>query len=69
MSDSAFEGYHQFPHGGSFEVFYHDKDDNDLAMNDHGWYWWACQPGCMPDGDPSGPFPTSEGAYLAAIGE
>lgn len=49
MSDSAFEGYHQFPHGGSFEVFYHDKDDNDLAMNDHGWYWWACQPGWRRD--------------------
>ncbi len=23
-----------------------------------GWYWWACFPGCLPDGDPSGPFPT-----------
>lgn len=27
-----------------------------------GWYWWACFPGCMPDGDPSGPFETEEEA-------
>lgn len=23
-----------------------------------GWYWQACYPGCLPDGDPMGPFPT-----------
>lgn len=23
-----------------------------------GWYWWACFPGCMPDGDATGPFKT-----------
>jgi hypothetical protein len=22
-----------------------------------GWYWWSCFPGCLPDGDPHGPFP------------
>lgn len=21
-----------------------------------GWYWQACFPGCLPDGDPMGPF-------------
>jgi hypothetical protein len=21
-----------------------------------GWYWWACFPGCLPDGEPNGPF-------------
>jgi len=29
---------------------------------DPGWYWWACFPGCMPDGDPSGPFQTEQEA-------
>ena len=24
-----------------------------------GWYWWACFPGCMPDGPATGPFPTA----------
>ena len=23
-----------------------------------GWYWWPCFPGCMPDGEPNGPFGT-----------
>lgn len=23
-----------------------------------GWYWWSCFPGCLPDGDPIGPFNT-----------
>ena len=23
-----------------------------------GWYWWCCFPGCMPEGDPMGPFST-----------
>ncbi len=22
------------------------------------WAWWACQPGCLPDGDQCGPFDT-----------
>lgn len=27
-----------------------------------GWYWQACWPGCLPDGDPMGPFPTEQAA-------
>jgi hypothetical protein len=23
-----------------------------------GWYWQACFPGCLPDGEPEGPFET-----------
>lgn len=70
----AFEGFHAFPDTdqpegdedvggeyGSFEVFWLDVTP--------GWYWHACFPGCLPDGEPSGPFPTAEGAYLDAIGE
>ena len=51
--------YHQFEdeHGnkhGSFEVFF--AQGPDAGMPD-GWYWWACFPGCLPDGDePTGPF-------------
>jgi hypothetical protein len=25
-----------------------------------GWYWWPCLPGCLPDGEPMGPFETKE---------
>ena len=33
-----------------------------------GWYWWYCFPGCMPDGDPMGPFDSSEEAVEDARG-
>ena len=29
-----------------------------------GWYWWACFPGHLPEGDPHGPF-ASEAEALA----
>ena len=31
-----------------------------------GWYWWSCFPGCLPDGDPIGPFSTEEEAIADA---
>lgn len=45
-----------------FEIFFCDWRalGEDL---DTGWYWWAGQPGCLPDGDPVGPFYTSTEAY------
>lgn len=33
-----------------------------------GWFWWPCQPGCLPDGEPNGPFDSSIEAYLDAQG-
>jgi hypothetical protein len=33
-----------------------------------GWYWWSCFPGCLPDGDPSGPFATEAEALADARG-
>ena len=68
-----FQGYHRFRNDegqeyGSFEVFHQDEtcftSEGQLGV---GWYWWACHPGCIPDGEPNGPFPTSEGAYLDAL--
>ena len=41
---------------GSFEIF---KKDNSF-------FWWACFPGCLPDGEPEGPFETEEDAYQDA---
>ena len=31
-----------------------------------GWYWQACFPGCLPDGDPIGPFKTKAEALADA---
>lgn len=31
-----------------------------------GWYWQSCFPGCIPDGEPSGPFDTEAEALADA---
>jgi len=31
-----------------------------------GWYWWSCFPGCLPDGEPYGPFSTETEALADA---
>jgi hypothetical protein len=50
---------------GSFETFEWDAlglpDDTEPADR-VGWYWWACFPGCLPDGEPMGPFESEEAA-------
>lgn len=73
------EGYHRFLTGGSFEVFWSSANSPITATTigqgetplpyDPGWYWWACFPGCLPDGEPDGPYRTSYLAYVAARGE
>lgn len=71
------QGYHRFQgeeyheHGsgdyGSFEVFWEAADivvtNAEGEVVKPGWYWWACFPGCMPDGEAIGPFATSQEAY------
>lgn len=69
-AEHQFSGFHELriPDAAgtvSFEVFWSDETD----PSGKGWYWWPCHPGCLPDGDASGPFPTAEGAYLDAIGD
>ena len=34
-----------------------------------GWYYWYCFPGCLPEGDPIGPFDTEDAAIAAAQSE
>lgn len=62
------------------EVFYHNHEDAIFMVPrscEHvssysgecpgtGWYWWACFPGCLPDSDPCGPFPTKAEALADA---
>lgn len=52
------------------EVFYW-TDDQALDALSHsaygfdaeaGYYWWACFPGCLPDGEPMGPFDSEDAA-------
>jgi hypothetical protein len=34
-----------------------------------GWYWWACFPGCLPDGEAFGPYETEAEAQESANAE
>lgn len=70
----SYSGYHGFhaeetqEEHGSFEVFFLDRfpdareREADWPELSPGWYWWACFPGCLPDGEPNGPFATSRDA-------
>jgi|TARA_R110000823_G_scaffold311428_1_gene436946 hypothetical protein len=64
---------------GSFEVYWHagghmvePSEDDDMPLDDWrdperaGWYWRACFPGCLPDGDSIGPFARSSKAFYDA---
>lgn len=44
-------------------VFWNEETDSPLGS---GWYYWFCFPGCLPEGEPCGPF-TSETAALLDI--
>jgi hypothetical protein len=50
----------------NIEVFHVSQDQVQYSAEPTqvGWYWWPCFPGCLPDGDPNGPF-TSEAEALA----
>lgn len=39
-----------------------------LIMDEPGFYYWFCFPGCMPDSDPTGPF-ESEAAAIKYVRE
>jgi hypothetical protein len=39
-----------------------DDQTEDIAKAFAGFYWWSCQPGCIPDGEANGPFETREEA-------
>lgn len=45
---------------GSFEVFEVTSGSREATHEGYelGFYWWPCSPGCLPDGEPSGPFKT-----------
>lgn len=46
-----------------------DDTEREQAANTlAGWYWWSCCPGCLPDGEASGPFETELEAIQDAGG-
>lgn len=55
------------------ETFYHDAKNpfgefgvaTEEGIMPTGWYFWYCFPGCMPDGEPDGPYDTEQAAIDA----
>ena len=39
---------------------------DEYTLTEAGWYWWSCFPGCLPDGEPVGPFETEAEALTDA---
>ena len=53
---------------GTFETFYAAEPfDSGFGECPPGHYWHACQPGCLPDGEPIGPFPSEVEARKRAM--
>lgn len=48
------------------EVFFVRGNTPDMTQQPRGWYWWAVQPGCLPDSDAYGPFATKASAIADA---
>ena len=67
-------GYHIYHDGnssepyGAFEVFHSSEYELDPEIYEEGWYWWSCQPRCMPDSNPVGPFYSDRHATADALG-
>jgi len=54
--------------GASIEVFFADRVlAESFGAGGAGWCWWACRPGCLPEGPPTGRFATSYAAYRNAL--
>jgi hypothetical protein len=68
-SHGDYEGMHPFKNGhGHFEVFWISNNTEGFESCEPGWYWWTCEPGCLPDSEPNGPFNTSYMAWRDAKG-
>ena len=51
---------------GSCEVWFTCGSTDIGGDLEPGWYWQACFPGCLPDGEPEGPFLTEYAALADA---
>ena len=54
------------PGGETFEVRDGRGYGGEPSDLPDGWYWWACFPGCMPDGPENGPYETEDEAIAEA---
>lgn len=50
----------------NIEIFKINERDEEADALEPGFYWWSCFPGCLPDGEPNGPFKDEEEALADA---
>ena len=66
--DTMYEALKRFPLA-SMNSREHDKAIAwavEESGTEGGWYYWYCTPGCLPDSEPYGPFPTPDAAIADA---
>ena len=59
--------YDTCPRTGATLVFGDRPLAQSFGASGPGWFWWTCQPGCLPGELPTGPFATSYRAYRDAM--
>jgi hypothetical protein len=66
---AAYEPFYEIDRqtGAITEVFYAGRVLGESFGAGAGWFFWSWQPGCLPDGPPTGPFGTSYRAYRDAM--
>jgi hypothetical protein len=47
---------------GDYDQAEVEPTTKEAAEELEGFYWWSCQPGCLPDGEANGPFESYEAA-------
>ena len=57
---------HALPNVEVFYVGHNERLLSDMGLVYAGYYWWSCFPGCLPDGEPNGPFATEAEALADA---
>jgi hypothetical protein len=52
------DGYHAENRYFDSEIHLQEPEENRGSVNESGyaWFYWFCQPGCLPDSEPFGPF-------------
>jgi len=64
MAEAVMERHDEPPEG--VEVFHVPEDYEPEGVEETGWYFWFCQPGCLPDSDAYGSYKSRQAAIDAA---
>jgi len=63
----TFETFAVSPLEANYNAQNMDHAYGEIIITEPGWYWWACEPGCLPHGPAIGPFKTEQEAMDDAV--